>query len=109
MVGVRQALRTALDVVLGVASGAFCVKRRAAVRLDCALKFQPAGRALDTFLAANAAIATTAAAPIPQGNDLLIRRARGGGGTGRCGTAVPDTRYARIGREMFLRACSPMS
>ena len=33
----------------------------------------------------------------------------GGGGAGRCGTAVPDTRYTRIGREMFLRACSPMS
>src|ERR1700682_4756048 len=31
VVGVRQTLCTALDVELGVASGAFCVKRRAGV------------------------------------------------------------------------------
>ena len=37
------------------------------------------------------------------------RRSGGAGGAGRCGLAVPDTRYTRIGREMFFRVCSPIS
>jgi len=56
VVAVRHALGNALDVVLGVASEALCVKCRTAVRLDCALESQPAGLALDTLLAAKNAV-----------------------------------------------------
>src|SRR5207248_3303187 len=55
--------------------------------------------------AAIAAIATTTAAPIPQATDLPWRRAIDAGAADRCGAAVPDTRYTRIGREIFLRVC----
>jgi hypothetical protein len=63
-----------------------------------------------------APITTATAAPIAHGSGLRALDAEsddgmGGGadGEGRKGGAAPDTRYTRIGREMFFRLCSPMS
>src|SRR6202011_2715988 len=51
VVAVRRSLGNVLVGILGVVSDTLCVKRRAAVKLDWALKPQPAWLALGTSLA----------------------------------------------------------